>query len=366
MKQNKAHNKGSYTSYIEIILHIVVWSFLLIFPQLTAIHVLGEHGLRRFLLLLGDPLALSIVFYANYLWLVPHYITHEYRPQAKNNKRLFIAYNMLIIALALTFYQLWSLWIPSLTHLEEQLLVDSIPKIHTRDTLPWRMFLRDFIALCFALAMAFLLRLSRSSWKAKQAHLQAEKRLLLVQLSPHFLLNTLNNIYALVQINPDQAQDTIHRLSRMLNYVLYETQQEQTTLDRGAQFIEQYVNLMKLRMSPTVSVSFTYDHGDMGQARIAPMLVQPLVENAFKHGVTNEEPCFVHIQSKAMDGTFTVRIENSNHPKTHTDRRRHGIGLSTTRQRLNALYPGQHILRTELSKDKKTFITELIIKDICK
>lgn len=366
MKENEGNHRKSYMSYIELILHISVWSFILIFPQMTAIHVLGEHDFRRTLLLLGDPLALAIVFYANYLWLVPRYVTHENHAHEKGNMRRFIGYNMIVMGLAMVLYQLWAMYVPCLIHVEGRFLFDRFPRIYARSSRSLLMLVRDSITLCFALMMAFLLRLSRNYWQTQQARLKAEKRMLLVQLSPHFLLNTLNNIYALIQINPEQAQDTVHRLSRMLSYVLYETQQELTTLDRGAKFLEQYVTLMKLRMPLNVSVSFIHDHGDMGQARIAPMLVQPLVENAFKHGVTAEEPCFVNIRSKARNGTFTVRIENSNHPKQNTDRHGHGIGLSTTRHRLRNLYPGRHTLSAKPSADGKTFITELIINDLCK
>ena len=169
----------------------------------------------------------------------------------------------------------------------------------------------------------------------------AELRSLRNQISPHFLLNTLNNIYALTAINQERAQDAIQQLSKMLRHMLYDNQESSVALSDELQFLENYISLMKIRLSANVDVTFTHNV-DVPGVRIAPLIFISLVENAFKHGISPTEQSFVHIEINATDHDINCRIENSNHPKSNQDRSGHGIGLNQVQRRLDLAYPNHY------------------------
>ena len=162
------------------------------------------------------------------------------------------------------------------------------------------------------------------------------------QISPHFLLNTLNNIYALAAISPERTQSAVMQLSHMLRHMLYDNQSEMVTLKSEADFIRSYVDLMKLRLSSNVKVETEIDIPEHSNTLIAPLLFISLVENAFKHGVSPTQPCTIHIMLSESDGTVRCSISNSNHPKQASDRSGHGIGLANVQQRLDMVYPKRY------------------------
>ena len=182
------------------------------------------------------------------------------------------------------------------------------------------------------------------------------------QINPHFLLNTLNNIYALTAISAERAQEAIMELSKMLRHMLYEYQEPTVPLKEEVDFIRNYVSLMKLRMPAGVDVKFEINCNECN-LRISPMLIISLVENAFKHGISPTEPSFVHIQvfiDKAnREVTFDIR--NSNFPKTEEDRSGHGIGLQQVERRLQLIYPGKHIWEKGVTDDGKTYYSRITI-----
>ena len=175
----------------------------------------------------------------------------------------------------------------------------------------------------------------------------------------HFLFNTLNNIYALIQVNPVQAQYAVHNLGHLLRYVLYDNNQNFISLDKEFAFMKNYIDLMSLRLSDRVRTKV--DIPDDGQGLlVAPLLFIVLVENAFKHGVDPSKESFVDVSLRiAANGTLTCTISNSCFPKKDDDHSGSGIGLENLRKRLNLIYPNRHILRTERLGD--TFMSQLII-----
>lgn len=144
---------------------------------------------------------------------------------------------------------------------------------------------------------------------------QAELQNLKSQLNPHFLFNTLNNIYALVALNPQQAQYALHSLSQLLRYVLYDNNQQMMPLSKELAFIRSYVELMSLRLSKQVQLEVNLPEDDRGY-QVAPLLFIALIENAFKHGVSATEPSFIHISFALTGGdTLICTVENSCFPK---------------------------------------------------
>ena len=204
-------------------------------------------------------------------------------------------------------------------------------------------------------------------WNDTEAQRQEEERRrkeaellnLRQQLNPHFLFNTLNNIYALIAVNPDKAQDTVLELSKLMRYVLYENNSELVPLHRELDFIRNYVELMHIRLTDNVEVKMDVQVPPTCEKQIAPMLYITLIENAFKHGVSHTQPSFVHVDVRLVDDRIVCTVANSYFPKDGTDKSGSGIGLENLRRRLDILYPHKHILRNEVRGN--TYVSELVV-----
>ncbi|UOQ99026.1 sensor histidine kinase [Hymenobacter sp. 5317J-9] len=173
-----------------------------------------------------------------------------------------------------------------------------------------------------------------------------ELSLLKAQINPHFFFNTLNNIYALTLLDGEQARVALHRLSRMMRYVLYESPAGHTRLSQEISFLQDYIDLMHLRLTTKVRVQFERPDPLSPDPFIAPMLFQPFVENAFKHGVSATAPSCITIQLRQPSAsTVELRVRNTvfpDRPDDEADDEPGGIGLANTQRRLNLLYPHAH------------------------
>lgn len=167
---------------------------------------------------------------------------------------------------------------------------------------------------------------------------QAELNYLKSQTNPHFLFNTLNNIYSLARDKSDLAPESILRLSKILRFMLYETSGEYIAIEQELKIITDYIALEKLRYDESLRINFNHDIEDMKQA-LPPLLLIPLVENAFKHGVseTRNQPFIdIHLSVKSRQLTFIVK--NSNETSSDKLGVKENIGLSNLRRQLELLY----------------------------
>ncbi|UYZ62797.1 sensor histidine kinase [Hymenobacter weizhouensis] len=185
----------------------------------------------------------------------------------------------------------------------------------------------------------------------EQEKLATELSWLKAQLNPHFFFNTLHNIYALTLIDGGQAREAIHRLSRMMRYVLYETQAGTVPLSQEVQFVRDYIELMQLRLTDNVHVHLDLPQ-PLHEAPMAPLLLLPFIENAFKHGTSALAPSHIRIElAQPTPHTLAVRVRNpvfADRPAALDEGS--GIGLANTRRRLALLYPSRHTLTiTELT-----------------
>lgn len=167
---------------------------------------------------------------------------------------------------------------------------------------------------------------------------QAELNYLKSQTNPHFLFNTLNNIYALARDKSDLAPETILRLSKILRYMLYEAGGPYIAIEQELKIIGDYISLEKLRYDDSLRVNFNYDVEDMKQA-LPPLLLIPLVENAFKHGAseTRHQP-FVDIHLSVARRQLTFYVKNSTDESAGDGKVKENIGLSNLRRQLELLY----------------------------
>ena len=204
-------------------------------------------------------------------------------------------------------------------------------------------FLFNVACIALALVIRHLIRVGRINQQLeeeKAKNLEAELAWLKSQINPHFLFNTLNNISSLTQIDPDSAQEALAQLSDLLRYAMYETQKEKVPLKGEVAFMTNYVELMRLRCSETTHITTRFDVS--GNTEVAPLLFISLVENAFKHGVSNTVESSIDISMEEKEGLLTFTCTNTNHPKSQDDRSGSGIGLENTRRRLELLYPGRY------------------------
>lgn len=187
----------------------------------------------------------------------------------------------------------------------------------------------------------------------KERHyLSTELAFLKQQISPHFFMNTLNNIHALVDIDSEHAKNAIIKLSKLMRYLLYETNTDRVPLNKEIDFWESYVELMRLRFDETkLSISIEYPD-NVAEIYVPSLLFLPLVENVFKHGVKTGEKSFVNIKFKISDNSLILSIKNSNHSKSKkTFDEASGIGLENIRKRLELIYKTNYILLLEPSED---------------
>jgi len=195
----------------------------------------------------------------------------------------------------------------------------------------------------------------------EQQKTSTELSFLKAQINPHFFFNTLNNIYALTLIDAETAREALHKLSRMMRYVLYETQAPTTFLSRELSFVQDYIELMQLRLTDNVSVTFEKPT-PLRDVPVAPMLLLPFVENAFKHGVSALHPSRIYVRIHQHNGHLSLEVRNTVLPdKGQSLEGGSGIGLTNTRRRLDLLYPNGYDLRVSEAQQEYCVQLELAV-----
>jgi sensor histidine kinase YesM len=185
------------------------------------------------------------------------------------------------------------------------------------------------------------------------------------QINPHFYMNTLNNIHALVDIDPERAKETVLILSRIMRYVLYEADKHLVPVGREVEFLMNYIHLMKLRYTDKVSIT-TDIPAEMPDAEIPPLVFITFVENAFKHGVSYKQQSFVDIHLQFSDGRLRFscrnskpvileergkRKEESGERKEEREKKNGGVGLANVKQRLDIIYDNDYTLDIQDNAD---------------
>lgn len=177
--------------------------------------------------------------------------------------------------------------------------------------------------------------------------MQSELKFLKSQINPHFLFNTLNNLYALTLKKSDKAPEIVLRLSEMMRYMLYECNEKRVLLSKEVNYIKNYLELERLRQGKNVSINFKVE-GEVSDQEIAPLMFIPFLENSFKHGLSNQlKQGFVNICLRVDKRHVDFYIENSKpeSPPKQDHRRSGGIGLVNVHRRLNLLYPDRYELK---------------------
>ena len=186
--------------------------------------------------------------------------------------------------------------------------------------------------------------------EAERQNLEAQLAYLRYQVNPHFYMNTLNNIHALVDIDPERAKTTVVELSKMMRYILYDGERNGVSLKREIQFLDNYVRLMRLSYTSSVRIDVEAPE-TVADRHIPPLVLIIFVENAFKHGISYSEDSFVEVKVAVNGERLVFCCRNSKHHSTETDAKG-GVGLVNVRRRLDLLYGDRYALYVDDSDGK--------------
>ena len=340
---------NSRTRFTEVSTHVIGWGIVFGFPFFF-INRGGESiDWMGYLRHVGVPLSFLIVFYLNYFILIPRYLFNE-------RLREYLLLNLALIILMSGGLHLWQSFVFS----------NHNPVKPPKNIPPgWIFFVRDMFSMVLTIGLAAAIKMS-TRWgqienarrEAERNRTEAELKNLRNQLNPHFLLN---NIYALIAFDSDKAQMAVQELSKLLRHVLYDNQQTYVSLGKEMDFIRNYIELMRIRLSSNVKVETYINIDPDNRTEIAPLIFISLIENAFKHGISPTEPSFIRIVFSETNGEVKCEITNSYHPKAETDKSGSGIGLEQVSKRLALIYPGRYKWERKISEDKKEYSSKLVI-----
>lgn len=295
-----------------------------------------------------------MIYLLNYAVFIPKYLFNG------GSKRFFLANTFLVVIL---------LWV-SFAISRFDILSNLRPEGGNPPRNVNLMFLmRDLINYVLMIGLVTALRLSERLHQSEEAlreaegaRVKAELANLRSQINPHFLLNTLNNIYALTAIDTDKAQKTIKELSDLLRYILYDNLSDRVLLSKEIEFIKTYIELMSIRLPRKVELTTNFKLASGAESYIAPLIFISLIENAFKHSVSASGEGFIDIRfdEDSQKGEVTLSIKNSNHAKLDQDKSGHGIGLEQVRRRLELLYANNY--NWKVSQTPKVYSSILTLK----
>jgi LytS/YehU family sensor histidine kinase len=286
------------------------------------------------------------LFYINYLWLVPKFLF---------KKRVILYFVCLIIIASVSFYivekgheKIFSQiqQNPQTKELLAKLEKDNIiPKMPPKRLIFFTYFLTTLVISGLSIGLQLSGRIIQNEREKKEIEkekLNTELSLLKNQVSPHFFFNTLNNIYSLIQINSENAQDAVLKLSKLMRYLLYESEKGEAKLSGEIEFMNNYIDLMKLRLNNKVDLVINFPD-IISDISVQPLLFIAFIENAFKHGISYSEKSYIHISMVYTKDEIEFKCSNSrfigNNENNNTSS---GIGLENIKKRLNLLYPQKH------------------------
>ena len=285
-----------------------------------------------------------LVVYINLGYLIPKYLSQ------KN----FMTYCLLLLVMVAVF-----------TPIKVLLLYITYDEVDPREFLVMNQ--QYIFLLLFLIAGSSTVVKIISDWQKHQRdrkeletqRMQSEIRFLKSQINPHFLFNTLNSLYALTLKKSDKAPEIVIKLSEMMRYMLYECNERRVPLYKEVNYIQNYLDLERLRQSGQADIQFSVEGKVMDQ-QIAPLIFIPFLENSFKHGLNHQlGDGYVHVMMKVLENKLLLRIVNSKplQAPVQAEKNSGGIGLVNVKRRLNLLYPNQYKL--DIKDSDKEHIVEL-------
>ena len=337
----------SFKKYQEVIIHLLVWGFVFSLPYIFSLQWEAD----------GVPTAFSrkivvLNIVMNILWAATFYLnTQLFIPRFlyRRNILVFLAVNLGLLAGILLLNRL----------VFEALLFEytyTINKALWHNAVPFLFFV--LIAVAFK-TVSDRLQLERNVKERESENLKTELAFLRSQISPHFLFNVLNNMVALVRMKSDKLEPTILKLSSLMQYMLYETDDEKVLLKSEVDYLQSYIDLQQLRFGDRLNIDVDLTLQEDWHA-IEPMLLIPFVENAFKHGTGMVEAPTIAISLRAANDELVFSVRNKYIENDLAKDKVSGIGLSNVKRRLELLYGGSHDL--DIDKADEWYVVTLKLK----
>jgi len=357
---------------IKVFLHLLAWAILVGLPLYFIKR--WDVGQDFIWLYYISTLISGIIFYVNYLFLVPKFFfdKKKYRYYLSVLILIVCFYFISDVANKLIFkYKSDPAGNEQFSRPSEEqnrIMPPGEGAPHARPGPPFReMHLYNYgftslFLVFFSIGLRVLERQSKIEELQKEMEkekLNSELAFLKNQVSPHFFFNTLNNIYSLISINAEDSQKAVLKLSKLMRYLLYESEQGKTMLSSEIDFMNNYIDLMKLRMSEKVKLTVTFPE-KYEDRNIAPLLFVPFIENSFKHGISYREKSFINISMEVNMNSIIFKCVNTvPKGKENNDSDHNGIGLENVRKRLNLLFPGTHNLKISKSDNEFEILLEI-------
>jgi two-component system LytT family sensor kinase len=342
--------KGFRLKYgIEPIIHFFIWVsfFFIVWLEVRTLGSFRKRDESIYLPMVWSTLLSIMLFYLNALYLIPRFFS----------KYKYWLYFVLLIVLYLGTVLINSIF----DHFYAISLFSSEKESFLSD------ITLNFQTKTFILSLSLGYGLSKNWIKSNKLQQQlisdkltTELKYLKAQINPHFLFNTLNTAYSsAIKNNDDATADIIEKISGLMRYVLYESNEDKVLLEKEINYIDTYINLQLQRLSSEIVDHVHYEvKGDFHNNKIAPMILIPFIENVFKHGVILSKKPEIAIVLYLNSETLVLETKNIiNNQKAQSDNTNSGIGMKNVRERLALLYPNLHKL--EIHQDDKFFQVRL-------
>jgi len=326
----------------QIFLHVLIWLSLMSFLVFV---VANKMSAQRLLIIFGLYGAINIsLFYVNYLVFIPFYLDR------KKYALYALVMGVTICAYGLAKYGIANIF-PADVLLRNKGETMAFWSYFLSTVLTSGMFVFLSIVLKFSIDWFLNERIQRD---LENQRLSAELAFLKSQINPHFLFNSLNSIYSLAYQRSDNTPDAILKLSEIMRYMLYESNDNKVALEKELHYLQNYIDLQKIRFGSNAFIDFKIE-GEVGNQRIVPLLLIAFIENAFKHGVANDRESAIQLLIRVDEQHLYFFIRNKKHNNNRDASG--GIGLSNVKRRLDLLYPRKYNL--EIRDEIDTYTCEL-------
>lgn len=336
------NKKVSFEYLFRLLFHILFWGIWLVLPIINAY----ENNTEKDIWYLHNIVPLSLThlpqFFVNTMVLIPYFL----------RKKGMGSYVFSVIGLSFLFL--------GIQYLLKLLIWDEGRPINLFD-------FKTIFPILFVGAVStvygliiYMVDQEKVKQEEKQEKLQSELSFLRSQISPHFIFNVLNSIVYLIRTKSSSAESVTIQLSELMRYMLYEADDTQVSLDKELNYLNNYIELQKVRFEEDVEINLNIE-GNIGSQIIEPMLLIPFVENAFKHGVGMINSPTIDVLVRSNDNELYYEVRNKIAPETSEDKdNSSGIGLKNVKRRLELLYADKHKL--EIRKDEEWFVISLFLQ----
>jgi hypothetical protein len=346
---------------IEALFYILTWALVLSVPYFSergSGHINWNEVTKNWIHVAGY----LVIFMVNVYILVPRLLL-------KKKYRDYFVLVSIMILLVIAVNLIPAIVSPPYSGNEYAITSDGLkpPAVNSPMQKPLFMVFADNLIICILIVGAGTTIELMSKWlneeklrkDAEKEHLKTNLALLRHQVSPHFFMNTLNNIHALIDIDSEKAQDAVERLSTLMRYLLYDSAQRTIELSKEIEFIHSFISLMQLRHSDEVDVKVIIPQ-QIPEIKIPPMLFITLLENAFKHGISYPLKSYIYFKINVNETSLCCIVRNSKHKSATASQGEYsGIGLGNIKESLKLLYEDD--FRLNIVDGENEFEVELTI-----